>query len=136
MLKRPATTHKATRKRRKGGTIYPITKFDLPQGNQVVEEKVHVSDFSTSGAMGRVSVNRRTVKHRHQASSKPEELATSEQLELTEEVNAEEAGTRADPDAPANAEECCAQKTARANKENDSVSEIIYLRLCFAHPRP
>lgn len=134
MLKRPATTRKATGKRRKGGTTYPVTKFDLPQGDQVVEN-VHVSDFSTSGAMGRVSVNRRTVKHRHQASSKPEEPAASEQPEVTEEVNAEEARTPADPDAPASADECLGRKSAKA-KENDSVSEIIYLRPCFAHSPP
>ena len=123
MLKRPATTQKATRKRRKGGTTYPVTKIELPDNKAV--ENVRILDFSTSGRTGRVSVGRRTVKHCHQALSKPGGSATSNQPEVAEGVNAEEVGTLADPDAPVNAEECREKKSTKANKENDSVSETI-----------
>ena len=126
MLKRPATTQKATRKRRKGGTTYPVTKFDLPQDNKAVEESVRVWDVSTSGRTGRVSASKRTIKHHHQALNELKELPMSKQAEMGEEVDAEEAGTLVDPDAPANAEERHGKKSAKVNKENDSVSETIY----------
>ena len=124
MLKRPATTQKATRKRRKGGTTYSVTKLDL-QDNKTVEN-IRVWDVSTSGRTGRVSASRRTVEHCHQDLSEPEGPATSNQPEVVEEINVEEAGTLADPDAPADAEESREKKPTKANKDNDSVSEIIY----------
>ena len=120
MLKRPAKAQKATRKRRKGGTTYPVMKFDLPPDEKAVEENVRVWDVSTSGRTGHVSASRRTVRHWHEALNEPEDL------EVAGEVNAEEAGTLADPVASANTEGGREKKSAKANKENDSVSATVY----------
>ena len=56
MLKCLVTAQKVTCKRRKGGTRYPVTKFDLPQDNKTVEENICVLDILTSGRMGCISM--------------------------------------------------------------------------------
>ena len=126
MAKRPATTQKATRKRRKGGTTYSARKLNLPRDDKMVEESVRILDVSTSERTGRVLASRRTVKHHHQGLSGPKEPAASKQPEVVEEVNAEEAGTLIDPDVPVNAEERQRKKSAKPNKDNDSVSKKNY----------
>jgi len=124
MAKRPAPKATHTRKRRKGGTIYPVTHLELPGKGPVVED-VRIWDVSTSGKTGRVSASRRTTKHDHRVSNGFEEPPASEQPEAGDEVNVEDTGMLVDSEAPEKVEGHREKRHVGASKENDSVSRMV-----------
>ena len=126
MLKRPATTGKTARKKKKGNATYSSTSLD---DNNVVTEELRVWDISTSKKTGRVNASRRTHKLSHQASGRPESPSVGEGSGaghggMATEVD--EAGTFADSEATSEtaSKKRPKRKRTRVVKENDSVSGL------------
>ena len=129
MLKRPKAPSKTARKRRKGGTTYAASSLDPPDDRAVVEA-IDVWDISTSGRTGRVSVRRRKVEHHHTTLEQPEKPPTSENPGGSHEGDFEDAGTLADSESrPRVPKNRMKKKRVRITKENDSMSELLVLRV-------
>lgn len=114
------------RKRKRGGTRYPIASLDPPDEREVAVEDVHVWDLSTSSRTGRVLASKRTVLHHHQALSKLGEPPTSNQEEVSEVAGVEESETLATSENPSESRPQRKQKRPKPNKENDSVRVLPY----------
>jgi len=137
MLKRRTSGPKTVRKKKKGNTTYAFTSLDPPNKKPVVED-IRVWNISTSETTGRITANRRTLKHYHQAPpSLPEEPSTSKEPGGVEEAaDVEEPGNLADSESPSKIvrKRRPKRKRVRAVKENDSVSETLISPPLWAYP--
>ena len=125
MLKRRVAAPKTVRKRKKGNTTFTSGSLDPPIEDEMVVEHVRVWDVSTSENTGRISANRRTVKHyRHVSPTRPEESLTKTNPEGDEGNNVEEAGILGDSESPLGiTNKRLKRKSVKALKDNDSVSD-------------
>ena len=135
MLKRRTPGPKAARKRKKGNTTYSIGSLDPPIDDKKAVEHIRVWDVSTSENTGRISANRRTVKHYRSVSpSQLEEPSTSKGPGGNEGGDAEDAGILGDSESlPGMAKKRPKRKSTKAFKENDSVSELQVLPVYFPY---
>lgn len=126
MLKRQAGGPKTARKKKKGNATYSATGFD-PTDDEMAVEDIRVWDISTSETTGRMTANRRTLKHYHQTPSNlPEGPSTSERPGGIREAVVEDTGTLADTESLKKVgKQRRKRKRVRTIKENDSVSDSL-----------
>jgi len=118
MLKRQASGPTKVRKRKKGNATYSMGSLDPSEDERMVVEDVRMWDISTSKTTGRVTANRRTLKHYSQGGS-----VGREPREIEEVANMEDTGILADSESPPESDEKkrVKRKRVRVAKENDSV---------------